>query len=123
MREAREPDFFLTSTEGYRLEEVRACWVDKRIASTERDDLLLVRVDPPLPSTESYGPLSDRAVIAARHRGHSLFPITEWPAFVHVARLVDPDAGLKELITPEQYELMGWGELYATRQDAITKRM
>jgi hypothetical protein len=41
-------DFYLASTEGSDMEEPRSCWRLKRIRTDNRDDLLLVKIDPPL---------------------------------------------------------------------------
>ena len=117
-----DPDFYLTSTEGYGLEEIRRCWRERRIATPNRDDLLLVRVDPPLPS-EIGGAWPDRLIVASRHKGYSLFPVREWPGFVHVARLLEPEPALVDPVRANQYELIGWAEIYATEEAATAKRM
>ncbi|MDR2880590.1 MAG: hypothetical protein LBV29_01640 [Azoarcus sp.] len=83
------PDFFLASSEGYRLEEPRSCKRIKRVRSDNRDDLLLVKVEPPLIG-QPYGLGGsdiDTLLFATRHKGDSLFPIMLWRVFFHVARL------------------------------------
>jgi hypothetical protein len=75
------PDFFLASSEGYRLEEPRSCKCIKRARSDDRDDLLLVKVEPPIIG-QPYGLGGrdiDTLLVATRHKGDSLFPIKEWP--------------------------------------------
>jgi hypothetical protein len=76
-----EPDFYMASTEGYGMEEPRRCWKIKRLATVKRKDFLLVRIDPPLPG-QKYGLQGrdiDVVLVATRHQGASLFPITRWP--------------------------------------------
>jgi hypothetical protein len=107
-----QPDFYLGSSEGYGLETPRRCYRLRRIAGRSGDDYLLVRIDPPIIGQE-YG-LGDknihRVILATKHEGASLFPISSWPAFVHVARMVrEPREG--DTLTREDLELIGWGEL------------
>ena len=110
----RSPDFFLSSSEGYGLEEPRACFRIKRLLGSGRDDYLLIRIAPPIPG-QPYG-LGDRdiaeVVIATRHAGSSLFPITDWPVFVHVARPLVADIELRESVDINELEEIGWAELY-----------
>jgi hypothetical protein len=82
----------LASTEGYDMEKPRRCWRVRRLAMAKRDDLLWLKIDPPLlGQTYGLGECDINLVlVATRHQGSSLFPIAEWPVYVHVARpLVD----------------------------------
>ncbi len=96
----------------------------RRLRTTGRDDLLLVRVEPPLIG-QKYGPGGRDIgvlVVAPRHLGVSLFPVSEWPVYVHVARLlVAPPEG-SDAVRPEDLERIAWAELYKTEEDARTKR-
>lgn len=120
-----KPDFFLASSEGYRLKEPRSCKCLKRLRSDNRDDLLLVKVEPPLIG-QHYG-LGNQDInvllIATRHKGESLFPIKEWPVFVHVARLLIDHPEERERIRDDEFELIAWAELYPTEIDARVKAM
>jgi hypothetical protein len=116
-------DFFLASSEGYRLEEPRSCKRVKRLRSDSRDDLLLVRVEPPLIG-QPYGLGArdlDTLLIATRHEGDSLFPIKSWPVSVHVARLLIQNPEQRELIHDNEFESIAWAELYQTEEDARIK--
>lgn len=119
------PDFYLASSEGYRLEEPRSCKRIKRVSSDSRDDLLLVKVDPPLIG-QSYG-LGGRDIdillVATQHKGDSLFPINKWPMFVHVARLLIENPEQREQIHDNEFESIAWAELYRTKEDARVKAM
>jgi hypothetical protein len=119
------PDFFLASSEGYRLEEPRSCKRIKRVRSDNRDDFLLVKVEPPLIG-QPYG-LGGRDIdillVATRHKGDSLFPVKEWPVFVHVARLLIENPESREQIHDNEFESIAWAELYATEAAARAKAM
>lgn len=119
------PDFFLASSEVYRLEEPRSCRRIKRMRSDSRDDLLLVRVEPPLVG-QPYGLGGrdiDTVLVATRHEGDSLFPIGSWPVFVHVARLLIENPETREQIHDNECEAIAWAELYATEAAARAKSM
>lgn len=115
------PDFYLASTEGYGLEVPRSCMAVGRVVTRSRDDLLWIRVEPPfLYDNEELTDL----VLAARHRGVSLFDIKEWPVAVHVARF-DSTGGVELVEVPEDSTMttlknIAWAELYRTEEEATT---
>ena len=110
------PDFFLASSEGYGLEQPRACYRVQRVGGRRpADDYLIVDVEPPV---DSRGSVSlSRVVLATRHDGETLFPISEWPIAVHVAKIVTDSTGREEL-SPTDLKSVGWAELYPTLLDA-----
>jgi hypothetical protein len=119
------PDFFLASSEGYGLEEPRSCKRIKRVSSDYRDDLLLVKVEPPLIG-QPYGLGSrdiDTLLVATRHKGAPLFPIKEWPGYVHVARLLIENPEQREQIHDNEFQLIASAELYRTEEDARVKAL
>lgn len=123
--EPTKPDFYLASSEGYGMEQPRRCWRLKRLANTKRDDLLLIKIDPPLPG-QKYGSGSrdvDVVLLATRHEGASLFPINEWPLFVHVARLLIENPQRQSNLRDEDFESIAWAELYKSEHDARLKAM
>lgn len=107
------------------MEKPRCCWRIKRLASGQRDDLLLVRIEPPLLG-QKYG-LGGRDIelvlLAPRHKGDSLFPISQWPVDVHVARSLVEDPEALENIDPKDMKVIAWAELYRTESDARMKVM
>jgi len=118
------PDFFLASSESYDLEGPRVCWRIRRLATVDRDDLLLIRIAPPLIG-QKYGMGAqdiDEVVVAARHRGSSLFPISEWPIAVHVARLKKALPANNDQVGADALDLIAWAELYPTAERAQRKR-
>ena len=116
-----EVDFFLTSSEGYDLEQPRSCIRVKRLGGRVVDDYLLVRIDPPV-IEQKYGLGGDdvhELVLATRHEGQSLFPVSEWPLYVHVARpLRDLSRDDIQSIGNQDIEIIGWGEIYEDEEDA-----
>lgn len=119
------PDFYIASTEGYEMEEPHSCWAVKRMAMEQGRDLLLTRIDPPLVG-QKYG-LGDRDVdlvlITPRHQGGSLFPINEWPLYVHVARPLVDDPRSRDDLRSDEMELIAWAELYRTEEEARIKQI
>ncbi len=105
------------------MEEPRRCWRLKRLATGQRDDLLLVRIEPPLLG-QKYGLGGrdiDLVILAPRHRGASLFPVSEWPVYVHVARLLVDDPENRERLDSNDMEEIAWAEVYRTDLDARMK--
>lgn len=115
------PDFFLASREGYGLEKPRACYQIRRLKGRSRDDYLLIRIVPDLVG-QPYG-LGDRdissLVVAPRHVGVSLSPVSSWPVFVHVARLLIPEGQIGEQIADSDIEEIGWAELHPDLESAL----
>ena len=116
------PDFYLTSTESYEFKQPRRCWRIKRLSTPSRDDLLLVKVDPPLP-TKEYGSRGriDLVAIAPKEKDGSLFPISEWPLWVHVAHLFIDDPESRDELLFEEFESIAWAALYRTQDNAMRK--
>jgi hypothetical protein len=119
MNNISKPDFYLSSSENYDLNKIRNCYVVKRLAGDHRDDFLLVQVDPiiELNGSEYKIPFNkiEKVILATRHKGYTLFPITEWPAYVFVmAALVDRPEELS-FIHDNQMKMIAWAELYEQR--------
>ena len=116
-------DFYLVSSEGYGLEQVRKCYRLKRLGGRRTDDYLLVRIDAPLPG-QRYGlgsAMIHQVVLATRHEGESLFPVSEWPLYVHVARPLHEVRRQRKLAASD-LELIGWAEIYPTEEVARERR-
>lgn len=117
------PDFYLASTEGYDLEEPRKCWKVRRLSTPDRSDLLLIRIEPPLIGQKFGlgGRDIDSVIVVARHKGCTLFPVAEWPVYVHVARLLVDLPEDKSELQASEFESIAWAELYRTENDARAK--
>lgn len=122
----KPPDFYLALTESSLFAEPRRCWRVKRLKTATRRDLLLIKVDPPLRARELSLDMAndlDLFVVATRFRASSLFPITSWPVYVHVARVLVENVADRDTLKKGQYESIAWAELYRTVEDALLKRM
>ncbi len=121
----KNPDFYLASTEGYDLEEPREGKCLKRLSFEHRDDLMLVRIEPPLIG-QRFGLGSqdiDTVIIGTRHKGESLFPIVRWPVYVHVARPLVADVQERSSLRDSEFETIAWAEIYPTLEAARQRTM
>lgn len=116
-----KPAFYLSSTESSNLAKPRACWIKGRITAGARDDSLLVQVDPPLVG-QQYG-LGDKditdLILAPRLQGGSLFPISEWPLAVYIARPLREEIKAGDTLSTNEVNMIAWGEIYPTKEAAI----
>lgn len=112
-----EPDFWLRSSEGYNLEDARACYKERRLAGGHPDGYMVCEIDPPIIGQPyQLGARDiDRVVFANRHDGISLFPIEEWPAYVHVARLTAHVAEHEFALKRDDFRVIAWAELSESR--------
>ncbi len=115
------PDFYLTTAGEYGpLSDPRACRQRARLSDELRDDYMLVDIDPPLPGQRFGLGGSDvtSLVISSRHHGHTLYPISEWPSYVYVARVVDNRTPPASELSRGQVELIAWGTIFRSLQEA-----
>lgn len=117
----KKPDFFLSAAgESDELATPRACWTIGRLTDNHRDDYMLIKIEPSL-SGQKFG-LGDKEiehlVIATRHKGFTLFPVTEWPSFVYIARILDESIVKTGVMLPNQVEPLSWGMIFRTYDDA-----
>jgi|SRR5450755_1030801 len=121
----KKPDFFLSAVGEMRgdLAVPRACWNKDRLRDEVRNDYMLVEVEPPVIG-QRYG-LGNQdipeLIISTRHHGFSLFPVTEWPSRVYVARILDPSIIQSLVFTRGQVEVIGWGMIFRTEDEAKTE--
>lgn len=105
-------DFHLVSTELKNPYQPVACHVVRRLRSELRDDLVLVEIDPAQPS-HIYDTAQDihYFILAPRHDGTSLFPVSEWPLPVYICLPKQSVDSVKELISSHQLSITDWGEV------------
>jgi len=117
----RSPEFYLSTAGEYEpLAAPRACWWRARLRDAARDDHMLVDIEPAL-SGQRFGlGCADitQLIISARHRGKTLYPISEWPSLVYVSRIVDTAIIESQSFAREQIELIAWGAIFRTREEA-----
>jgi len=119
------PAFYLASTEGYDLEMPRKCYLLRRLKSLNRDDLLLIKIEPPLIGQKFGlgGQDIHQVIIANRHKIGIVFPITYWPVYVYIARPLISLSDRDTEIQTTDMEVIAWGELYKTEKDAQNKNV
>ena len=115
------PDLYLSSTDTYGLETPRRVRGIKRIAIGQRDDALLAEIDPPIAAGTSKESNTSIVILAARHKGCGLFPVTEWPLSVHVAKALVENVQGRDHLELTDVQTIAWAELYETEQDALRK--
>lgn len=117
----RSPEFYLSTAGEYRpLAAPRACWQRARLRDIVRDDHMLIDIEPGL-TGQGFGLGSadiTQLIISARYSGKTLYPISEWPFFVYVARILDGSIIESRSFTGDQIELIAWGTLFRTREEA-----
>jgi hypothetical protein len=128
------PDFYLGSCDIYGYERPRSCWRLARLRGWRkrfwplpwfhRRDFLAIRVspsidvDPKADAVGNDGSGASIAVVTNRFVGDGLFPIREWPMYVHLflpRRGFDLDSGVA---TKDHFYHAAWCELYQTAEDA-----
>jgi hypothetical protein len=121
----KDPDFYLASTDSYNVEMPRRVWRLKRMSGPGRDDLLLARIDPPIVDQEhgSDAQNVETVLLATRHKGASLFPIIQWPVFVHVLRATINNVEDRDSLQKGEFRNIAWAELYKTEEDAHKKSL
>ena len=116
-----EPDFFLISGERSDPIVATACWREGRLSDGNRDDYMLVSIDPPIVG-QKYGLGAtniNNLILSAHLLGVALFPITRWPCFVNVMRIKN-EAILKSLLfQAADIEIIGRGSLLPTKEEAL----
>jgi len=121
VRSQEKPIFYLTTAGEYQLlSKPRACWFIRRMWDANRDDYMLVRIEPPLIG-QSFGLGGEditELLLSTRHEGSSLYPVTEWPTYVYVARLAEPTVRDAARFDRGQVQLIAWGMLFGSLQDA-----
>jgi hypothetical protein len=74
----------------------------------------MTRVDPPIQRRRDI----NLVLLATRHVGASLFPITKWPVSVQVCPIWVDHPESRDRFSRVENESIGWAELYRTEQDA-----
>jgi hypothetical protein len=113
--------FFMSTAGEYGpLASPRACREKGRLRDDFRDDHMLIEIDPPLDG-QRFG-LGAREIkqliISAHSLGQTLYPIVAWPCYVYVVRILDEAVLETRAIRPEQVELIAWGVLFRTLEEA-----
>lgn len=81
---------------------------------------MLIDIEPELTGQSLGRGAADitRLIISAFFQETTLYPVSEWPFHVYVARIVDDTVLESHTFTREQVELIAWGTLFRTREEA-----
>jgi hypothetical protein len=81
---------------------------------------MLVEIDPVLidQSNELEGRGISQLIISTRFKGYTLYPLTAWPSHVYIARILDETILRTLSFTKKQIELIAWGMLFRTLEEA-----
>ena len=81
---------------------------------------MLVDIEPPMLGQRFGLGASDitSLILSSRHRGQTLYPISEWPSYVYVARILNNQVPSSSVLSQEQVELVAWGAIFKSLQEA-----
>lgn len=111
---------YLSSLESTRFEPVRDCRLVKQLSFGTGKQCALMKINPPVVGQDFNERADiDTVLIANRHEGETLFPINEFPCFVFICRPLIKGIEGRETVAKDEVEIIGWGELYRSRSDAL----
>jgi hypothetical protein len=115
--------YYLSSLDSARFDSSRKCEVLRRLHLDNGKDCMLVRISPPV-NLQEYGVIEDvdTLVLLSRHSGQDLSTIATFPFFVFITRPLIHDVLDVDTIAKDQLQILAWGELYRTKQDADDHR-
>ncbi|BCJ37005.1 hypothetical protein Athai_45080 [Actinocatenispora thailandica] len=111
--------YYLSSLDSVRFEPVRECVFERMLVFDTGKEAVEARLSPTVIG-QDFGHGSDLAkvILSARHEGVSIYSIEKFPCFVFIAI---PRAGSHAPQSPiraDELQVIGWGELYRTKEDA-----
>ena len=111
--------YYLSSLESKIFSTTRKCVFVKTLSFDSGKECILAKITPGI-NGQNFGSPKDIefVVLAARHEGDSLSSITEFPCFIFVARSLDSDITTRSTIKKSDLQILAWGELYKTKDDA-----
>ena len=97
--------------------DVRACYVEGRLNLKNNREYSLVNISPPI--QQDYGDKDiDKVVMTPRFVGSTLFPINEWPMYVHVCQILNEEAIKTDTASKDDLTILLWGTLYKSFDEA-----
>lgn len=114
--------YFLSSLESARFEPVRECRFDRLLTFDSGKVAVEARLSPAVVG-QDFNRAEDieRVILSPRHEGASIDPISEFPCFVFIT-IPRQHETLQSPIRSDDLEIIGWGELYRTHEDAELHR-
>lgn len=115
--------YYLSSLEIVKFERARECEFVARLRLTSGKPCVLVRVSPAV-SLQEYNLADDvdTLVLVSRHEGQDITAIQTFPFFVFIALSLIDSIQSREIISKDDLQVLAWGELYRTTQDADEHR-
>ena len=112
--------FFLSGAgEDRELAKPRECWEINRVRVADRDDYMLISMEPPYRQPVGIGYRDVyKLIIAARLKGHSLYPVTSWPCDVSVFLIAANEIAAGPEVRADQIRNVSWAILFPTLADA-----
>ncbi len=114
------PDFYISSSEGHMEGDARSCFFVKRLRCGNREDCILVRINPPVKG-EHYG-LGNfeihEVLLASRLKGTSVISPIEWPVSVYVLYANINNLEERDSISMDEYRIIAWAEIYKDKDEA-----
>lgn len=111
--------YFLSSLDSARFEPVRECRLRRQLTFDSGKVAVEARLRPAVIGQDfNRGSDIETVILSARHENASLDPVNEFPCFVFITIPRAEHDVLKSPIHADDLEIIGWGELYRTREDA-----
>ncbi|WP_020076623.1 hypothetical protein [Cryocola sp. 340MFSha3.1] len=115
--------YYLSSLDSSLFEPVRRCTVITTLAFDTGRSALVVDLDPAVVGQNfNVGEDLRRFILTSRFQGDDVAAIDHFPFFAYICL---PKTGWQELETPlraADVDIVGWGELYRTAEDASAHR-
>ena len=116
--------YYLSSMESTMFEKSRRCEFVRRVLVGNSKPGVIARLTPPIPGDAGEDDTYSTVLITHRHAGYGLFPISSFPCFVFVGkpRLSGEEIELRDSFEASEVDILAWGELYRSEEDARTHR-
>lgn len=110
--------YYLSSLDSARFEPVRECRFERLLKFDSGKSAVEAQLSPPVIG-QDFNRASDieTVILTTRHEDPSIDPVSEFPCFVFITIPREHDA-LQSPIRSDDLEIIGWGELYRTPEDA-----
>lgn len=111
--------YYLSSLDSARFEPVRQCQVERMLTFDSGKVAVEARLSPSVVG-QDFNRASDidTVILSCRHEGAVIDPVSEYPCFVFITIPKGDGYALQSPVRPDDLEIIGWGELYRTREDA-----
>jgi hypothetical protein len=115
--------YYLSSLESVKFEPTRRCDFVASLRLTTGKSCVLVRISPAI-SLQEYNLTDDvdTLVLVSRHEGQDITAIQTFPFFVFIARALIANIQDSGVISKDNLQILAWGELYRTKEDADEHR-